>query len=100
MVETQNCSVLPSIAEQKDLERVKEICRRIIKSYGAMSETLKFLDPIEQLKMQALSLWWYNIAVSRVQTSCKLEKRVYFLHDSKGIIVVLEEVSSLEEGGG
>ena len=102
MVETQNCSELPlSITKQKVLERVKEICDKIIKSYGAMSETLKFLDPIEQLKMQALSLWWYNIAVSRVQTSCKLEKRVHYLHDTKGSIVALEEVkvSSLEEGG-
>ena len=100
MVETQNCSVLPSIAEQKDLEKIKEICKGIIKSYGAMSETLKFLHPIEQLKMQALSIWWYNIAVSRVQTSCNLEKRVFYFHYREGSIVALKEVkvSSLEEG--
>ena len=67
-----------------------------------MSVTLKFLDPIEQLKMQALSLWCYNIAVSRVQTSCNLEKRVFYFYDTKESIVALEEVkiSSLVEGGG
>ena len=63
------------------MERFEEVCQRIIKSFGAMTVTLEFLEPIEQLKMQVLSTYWYNIAVSRVQTRCKLEKRVFYFYE-------------------
>ena len=67
----------------KDL---KKICDGIVKSYGAMTETLKFLHPIEQLKMQALSIWWYNIAVGRVQTSYSTESKVFYIHPKTNIL--------------
>ena len=52
-------------------------------SYGCMTTVMSFLTPLEQLKMQLLSIWWYSVAVARVQTRFKLLtmplfERVYF----------------------
>ena len=71
MVETRHSSLEQSSStEQTNLDRLKETTttasKRIVKSYGGMTETLQFFDPIERLKMQALSIWWYNIGVARV----------------------------------
>lgn len=51
-----------------------------MKSYGAMTVTLQFLDPLEQLKMQVLSKYWYKVAISRVQTAYRrVKKEVFYL---------------------
>ena len=54
-------------------------------SYGCMTTVMSFFTPLEQLKMQLLSIWWYCVAVARVQTRFKLltmplYERVYFIN--------------------
>ena len=90
MVETQNNSKL-SVVAQRDQKRIKEIFQRFEKSFGAMTVTLQFLEPIEQLKMQVLSTYWYKIAISRVQTSCRLAKRVFYFHERHTGFVAVQE---------
>ena len=45
-----------------------ELCHKVHTSYGVSTEFLLYLDPLEQLRLQHLCLYWYQRAVSRVQT--------------------------------
>ena len=50
-----------------------------MKSYGAITETLIFLEPIEQLKMQRLNKWWYNKGLRGVQMRIKVPGKTVYL---------------------
>ena len=51
----------------------------IVKSYGAMTTILSYLDPSCQTSLQALDKWMYKTAVSRVQRSIQLSKFHWFV---------------------
>lgn len=70
----------------------------IVKSYGGMTEILEFLDSIEQLKMQGLSVWMYTIGVGRVQTKYERGNKVYYFADLDGDVTAIEE-SPLNSSG-
>ena len=56
----------------------KATCEWLMKSYGGMIVTLNFLEPIEQLQMQAINRWWFDKGVGRVQVRIKLPQTCYF----------------------
>ena len=60
-------------------------CWSIYTSYGIWSEVLPYMKPQEQLKLQTLNLFFYNIAVSRVMTTIIL-KMVYFAQNVNTLI--------------
>ena len=43
-----------------------------------MAETMDFLEPIDQLKLQGINRWWYDRGLGRVQFSIQLPKMFYF----------------------
>ena len=46
-----------------------QVKRRLVwTSYGIAMVALPFLEEVEQINLQALNLFWYQIAISRVQT--------------------------------
>ena len=51
---------------------------KIVRSYGAMTETMQFLPPFERLSLQGLSKWMYEIGVGRVQTRITFKKMFFF----------------------
>ena len=53
---------------------IKDACERVVKSYGGMTVCMNFLKPIEQLQMQCVNKWWYEVGIGRVQVRIKLVK--------------------------
>lgn len=79
MPSAENTSLHIGFLERLDSSGVYE---QMVKSYGGMTVTMRFLPAIEQLRMQGLNKWWYNRGVSRVQTLlvlCCLEAVYYFV---------------------
>lgn len=48
--------------------------RRLMFCLGAMRVTLSYLTPTEQVYMQSLSHWWYDVGVGRVQAHLVIRK--------------------------
>lgn len=65
-------------ADSKAVLASKELCRKMYTSFGAMRETMEFLNEIEQVVLQALNKWWYVIGVGRVQTRTRQTSVFYF----------------------
>ena len=47
----------------------KELGVRLIKSFGAIYTIMSYFEPLEQLHLQVLCLWFYRVAVSRAQVN-------------------------------
>lgn len=76
-------SDLSSLISDECESTVKVQGDNIAKSYGAMTETLHFLSPLEQLRLQALSKWMYRAGVGRVQTRCQLPPKIFYFVNLK-----------------
>lgn len=61
----------------------KAISLKLTKSYGGMTVTLQFLLPLSQLRLQALSKYFYETGVGRVQTRFVHHKVIYFTDHRK-----------------
>lgn len=59
----------------------------IYKSFGAMDTIASFLLPIQVTNLQALCIWTYSKAISRVQSQVKVSTiSVFFLRRRQTII--------------
>ena len=51
---------------------------RVLQSFSAMRVTMSYLGPHEQLWMQQICKWFYDIGAGRVQTSITMIRTKYF----------------------
>ena len=54
------------------------ISRKVWTSYGIANNFMLFLLPLEQIELQKLNLFWYNIAVGRSQPIFRNFRIKYF----------------------
>ena len=52
---------------------------RVTRSYGAMFCILPYLEEVEQVRLQIIDKFFYNSAISRVQTSLRTLPNVYVI---------------------
>ena len=50
----------------------------MLQCFSAMRVTMSFLDPLEQLWMQLICKWYYDIGAGRVQRSIRVFRTKYF----------------------
>lgn len=68
-----------------------------VKSYGAMTVTMQFLPPLEQLHLQGCSKWMYEHGVSRVQTRLAWPKTLYFHDQPSGKLITYNNAGIIKE---
>ena len=51
----------------------KEQCQKLWTSYGFATFLLLYLAPLQQITLQQLNKFWYNIAISRVLISTAVD---------------------------
>ena len=71
----------------------KEKCRRLWVSFGVFITVLPFLDGYQITSMQTINMFWYKIAVSRVQYTIKIKRPFYLLHPDFDEIVSIDGVT-------
>lgn len=66
-------------SQEVDLSACKTLCQQVIGSYGIMSEIFFFLNEPEQTQLQNLNQFFYEVAVSRIQTRIRYPQPIKFL---------------------
>ena len=56
----------------------QELCTRMVQSFGGWIAILRYLFPKEQIVLQQLDRWQYNVAVSRAQLTVDLRWSAHF----------------------
>ena len=70
----------------------EEKSRKVWTSFGIARGYLPFLYPKEQLDLQELNLFTYNISISRVQIVLKLPELIYFTGcDTQGSLYTFDK---------
>ena len=68
----------PWRAKPEPKPATKEQCRRLWTSFGVFVRMLPYLGTMDQTWLQALNQFCYKVAVSRVQSTCQVQRPSYF----------------------
>lgn len=76
--------------------KTSQLPRGLDQCYGAMAMIMGYLPLTEQLRLQSLDKWWYNIGVSRVQWCFVLQKMHIFFDQKLPYIIVVRETGYVQ----
>ena len=82
MENKRSIQLVKNIVETKlEITASKKQAMKLYKSFGALRPMLAFLNQFEQIRLQLANQFFYDIAVSRVQTIIQLESSLFIFYN-------------------